>query len=384
MPHDAQPRVLIIDDDANVRELVDTVLSHAGYKVISAQSGEEGFGQAIRTPPDLIISDVVLPGIDGYTLCKRLRQHPATRYVPILMLTSQDDISAKVAGFEAGANDYITKPFAPQELPYRVKNLLARVPAPSADDASSKGRAVLVFGTKGGVGKTTLSVNLALVFRLRTKKRVALFDADFHFGDISVHLNLSPTRTVIDLVERIEDLDQDLLSQVMMPHPSGIHVLLSPFRPEEAELVKAEHVGLLMESLVRNYDYVVVDCQASYDERMLVALEHADTILLVVTPEIGPLKNTSLFLDLAEKLGLSSKQIYIVLNRANSNVGIDIAEIERALKHPVSFQIVSGGRPVVFSANRGVPLIASQPKHPFAQQVIGVADSLIKTLTLDK
>uniref|UniRef100_UPI0002250D7A Response regulator receiver n=1 Tax=Chloroflexus aurantiacus (strain ATCC 29366 / DSM 635 / J-10-fl) TaxID=324602 RepID=UPI0002250D7A len=118
--------LLIVDDDDTVAEMLELVLRGAGYEVRRAASGEEALQQIYKNLPDALICDVLLPGIDGYTLCKRVRQHPLTKTLPILMLTAQGDISAKIAGFEAGANDYLAKPFEPQELVYRVKNILAR------------------------------------------------------------------------------------------------------------------------------------------------------------------------------------------------------------------------------------------------------------------
>jgi pilus assembly protein CpaE len=325
---------------------------------------------------------VVLPGMDGYQLCRRLRQNPATRSLPILMVTGQSDLQDKVAGFESGVDDYVTKPFEPEELVYRVKGLLARAKARPLPPVVPEGRGhtIAFFGGKGGVGKTTLAVNLAVAIHRRAHKGVVLFDADFYFGDVGVHLGLPPERNVTELIKYIGDLTPELADQVLATHDSGVRVLLNPARPEEADLIAPAHVRRLLDVLADMHDYVIVDCQPSYDERMLVVLEQADDILLVITPEIGPIKNTSHFLNLAARMGLAQDKVHIILNRANSDVGIGVGEIERTLKHRVAYQIVSGGRPVVVSVNRGAPIVLSQGDHPLAQQVMRMADHMTKSV----
>ncbi len=374
------PTLLIVDDDDALVEMLELMLRNAGYEVRRAASGEEALQQIYKAPPDALICDVLLPGIDGYTLCKRVRQHPLTKTLPILMLTAQGDIGAKIAGFEAGANDYLAKPFEPQELVYRVKNLLVRVTTEPPPAAMPRGKVIAVFGGKGGVGKTTIAVSLALALRLRTRKRVAIVDADLTFGDVAVHLNIAPTRSMVDIVRSGDEIEREMVDQVLLPHSSGLQALLCPPRPEEAELVNAEHMTRILDLLAVSFDYVVVDCPTSYDDRILSVFDRADHVLMVITPEIGPLKNTSQFLSLAGQLGIDQRAISIVLNRANSGVGISVNEIERVLRRKINFHVISGGQPVVTAVNRGTPLILEQPKHPFVQQVLYIADQLAKQL----
>ncbi|MDQ7028467.1 MAG: response regulator [Ardenticatenia bacterium] len=156
-------RVLLVEDDMAAAKLYRWVLMNEGFEVISATSGEEGYTLATEHTPDLIIIDVVLPGIDGYTLCRRLRQNVVTRTIPVLLLSAKGDIADKIAGLEAGADDYLAKPFHPEELAYRVKALLARYRAPTVPGANvyARGQIIAFFSSKGGVGKTTIAVNLA-------------------------------------------------------------------------------------------------------------------------------------------------------------------------------------------------------------------------------
>ncbi|MBI4672897.1 MAG: response regulator [Chloroflexi bacterium] len=368
-------RILVVDDDATALKLVDLLLRHEGYQVLCAETGEQALTLARREPPDLAILDVMLPGMDGYAVCRRLRQLAATALMPILMLTAQCETRDKLAGFDAGADDYLTKPFEPPELTLRVRALLARTQTPDMKKKSiPRGKLWAVFGAKGGVGKTTLAVNLAVALAKQPNTRVALVDADLSFGDVAAHLNLFPSRTIMDLTPRLYDLDADLLAKVLIRHESGVHVLLGPYRPEDAERITPEAFQMILNALTEMFDYVIADCPSNYDERTLTLLEHTDQILMVLTPEIGPVKNTSTFIELAAALDIPSERIQIILNRANSEVGIAAPEIERALQKQIPLRLMSGGRSVVLSVNRGVPLLMEQPQHPFSLQITRIAE----------
>jgi pilus assembly protein CpaE len=171
---------------------------------------------------------------------------------------------------------------------------------------------------------------------------------------------------------------------VVVPHPTGIHVLISPRGPEDVEAITARHIERLLDAFTLIYDYIIVDCQSSYDERMLVILERADAILLVIKPEVGCVKNMAVFSELAVRLGFPFEKIHIVLNRSGTGSGIDAKEIERIFRRPIAFHIGSGGRSVVVSVNRGVPLTIEHPNHAFSLQVGQIADYVVRELPIFK
>jgi pilus assembly protein CpaE len=377
-------RILVVGDDEMMSKMLRVALATEGFEVIHAQSGEEGYESAMRVSPRAIIADVLLPGMDGFALCRRLRQSPNMRSITILMLTSRGDMGDKIASFQAGADDCMTKPFQAEEIVYRLKGMMARAPVPALASAApqKRGRVIATFGSKGGVGKTMIATNFAVALRRRSGKQVMLMDADFAFGDANVHLNLPAGSGVLDLVQLVDELTPQTADKVLSVHSSGVRALLCPAHPEDAELITSEHVQKLLSYLTAQSDYLVVDCGANYDDRTLTILERADDILLVVTPEIGPLKNAALFLGLADKLQLDQNKIQVVLNRANSQVGIEEKEVERTLRHKVGFRISSGGRVTVMSVNRGIPLVIGQPDHPVSQQIFFLADAFVKTRQL--
>jgi pilus assembly protein CpaE len=373
--------ILIVDNNQAVRNGLSDILSQQGYVVLQSETAEAADTLIKRQLPDLIIMNVVLPGMDGYAFCQQLRQNPDTRLLPIILQVSQGDLADRMAGFKVGANDYITLPYPPEELLYRIKNLLSLSQKPVLPQAQSPtpGRITAIFAAKGGVGKTIICTNLAVALRQLSGQRVALMDADYSFGLVGVHLNMSTTHNIMELIPIIDDLDQNAFQNVMVHHLSGVHVLLSPFHPEEAELVTAPHIKKVLQLLAEQYDEVVVDCHGSYDERTLEVLETANTILLIIVPEIGTLMSTSRFLDLVTKLKIPSERLKLVLNRSDSKVGLEVADIERALKYKISYKLVSGGRDVTISANKGIPMVTSAPNHPLSLGIKQIAEDLLKS-----
>jgi DNA-binding response OmpR family regulator len=120
------PRIVVADDEVDVRELVAYRLSRSGYEVIEAQDGEQALRLALADPPDLAVLDVMMPKLNGYELTRRLRAEPATERVPIILLTARAQEADVSQGFEAGADDYLRKPFNPDELLARVRAVLGR------------------------------------------------------------------------------------------------------------------------------------------------------------------------------------------------------------------------------------------------------------------
>ncbi|MCK4832201.1 MAG: response regulator, partial [Anaerolineales bacterium] len=156
-------KILVIDDDLDSLKLIGLLLQRQGYQVVAAPGGSQGLAQAESENPDLILLDIMMPDMDGYEVCKRLRKDPRLAHIPIIMFTAKTRVDDKVTGFEAGADDYLTKPTHPAELASRIKAILTRTSTvQSAVIQRSRGKTIAVLGVRGGSGVTTLAVNLSL------------------------------------------------------------------------------------------------------------------------------------------------------------------------------------------------------------------------------
>ncbi len=149
-------KILIIDDDVDTLKLVGLMLERQGYRIAVASNGTLGISRAAAEKPDLILLDVMMPDLDGYEVTRRLRADPALAHIPIIMFTAKSMVDDKVAGFEAGVDDYLTKPTHPAELTAHVKAVLSRIttakapPAPSRD--RERARVVAFLGARGARG----------------------------------------------------------------------------------------------------------------------------------------------------------------------------------------------------------------------------------------
>ena len=372
-------KVLVVDDDASVQRLLQQTLRGEGYEVLIATEATEALRLWQQEGPVLVLLDVTLPGVDGYDLAMRIRGgEPAGRHVPIIMLTSDRDVSQKVKSLRSGADDYLVKPFHPAELLARIKALLARFgPGDSLVGRPPMGRIHAYYGAKGGVGTTTIAINTAIALR-SLDRRVVLVDGNLQFGDHRVFMDLANDRkSIVDAVSA-PSIDADLLRGVIQSHESGVDLLLAPPTPEAADLVTAAHMHEILTVLATMYDYVIVDIDKRLDELNLMILDIAETIFAVMTADLSCLKNVRLVLGTIGHLGYQSGKLKLVLNRSNAYTGINVKSAEGALRQPIEHQIVNEYRGAISALNTGAPFMAVKADSVLGRSVLDFAKALDK------
>jgi len=372
-------KVLVVDDDAGVQRLLQQTLRAEGYEVLMATEAAEALRLWQSENPSLILLDVTLPGVDGYDLAMRIRGgEPAGKHVPIIMLTSDRDVSQKVRSLRSGADDYLVKPFHPAELLARIKALIARfAPGDSLVGRPPMGRIHAYYGAKGGVGATTIAINTAIALR-SLGRSVILVDGNLQFGDHRVFMDLANDRKSIVDALNAPTIDADLLKGVIQSHESGVDLLLAPPSPEAADLVTAAHVHEILQVLVTMYDYVIVDIDKRLDELNLMVLDIAETIFAVMTADLSCLKNVRLVLGTMGHLGYASGKLKLVLNRSNAYTGINVKSAEGALRQPIEHQIVNEYRGAISALNTGAPFMAAKADSVLGRSVLDFAKSIDK------
>jgi pilus assembly protein CpaE len=308
----------------------------------------------------------------------------------VIMMSVQGEADYLRRSMLAGAREFLVKPFSSDELTASIRQVWSRekdkqsrfapvvaAPEPKSNGTGEPASVVAVFSPKGGVGRTTISVNLA-VAAAQDGKRVALVDGSFQFGDVGVLLNLNPrNKSIADLAAELQAGEQyDSLDGFLVAHSSGVKVLLAPPTPEQAELVNPVAVKQVLEALRNDHDLVVVDCPSSFNETTLAVLDEADMILTLLTLEITSVKNMRLFLEVCEQLGYGPEKIRLVLNRADSTLGIRVADVEHSIGRKVDHTIVSDGRSVVYALNRGVPFFLSNREAQVSQDIERLAKAV--------
>jgi pilus assembly protein CpaE len=206
---------------------------------------------------------------------------------------------------------------------------------------------------------------------------VLLMDASFQFGDVGVLLNLNPkNKSIADLIPELEQGEPESLDTFVISHSAGVHVLLAPPSPEMAELITPTAVKRVLEALRRKHDLVIVDCTSWFNDTTLSILDAADVVLTILSLEITSIKNMRLFLEVADQLGYEQSKIKLVLNRADSSLGIRVADVENSIGRKVDHTIVSDGRSVVYALNRGVPFFLSNREAQVSQDILRLAQSV--------
>lgn len=358
-----QGKILVIDDDRLTLALVADVIEAAGLIVRSALSGEEGL-QAVREfEPDLIVLDMVMPGIDGVEVARRLRKESTTALIPIIMLTTKGGIADKTAAFQAGADDYLTKPFDPVELELRVKAQLARAKAMHGlKKPRPKGRVITVFSLRGGAGVTSLAVNLAASLAQMWQVEVPFVDLALESGHGALMFDLRPKHTWGELAQHeLDDVEFGLVDDYMAEHPSGVRVLSAPKSAEMASAITPALAEKVLNILKHQFEYLVIDTPSAFTEVTLTAFDHSDLVILVVPPEIGGLKVTVNTLDVFASLGYEDERMLVVVNYCFPKGALPGENIEASLRVPVFEAIPYDSTLFVEAINRGAPFVLSKP-----------------------
>jgi pilus assembly protein CpaE len=253
---------------------------------------------------------------------------------------------------------------------YQVWQALSGTSASATE--SNRGRVVSVFSPKGGVGKTTLAVNLALALSQRGANKVCLVDLDLAFGDVAITLQLFPARTIADAVHLESGLDFPVLEPLLTNYHDELWALVAPVQPDAKDAIPASMVGRILSLLKSNFDYVVVDTSPSFDEYVLAAFDETDDLMLITTLDVPTLKNVKVAVETLDLLNFPKKQRHLVLNRADDKVGLTADKVESTLGMSIVGAIPTSSQ-VAHATNSGEPIVSAQPKHPVSQSVTKLA-----------
>jgi pilus assembly protein CpaE len=248
--------------------------------------------------------------------------------------------------------------------------------SPGAVNGRPRGRIITVFSAKGGCGKTTLATNMAAALADRGRREVCLVDLDLAFGDVAIALQLFPAHTIADAVPLGEHADFGAVQALLTPHSPGLTTLVAPVEPGSGEGIPASLVSRLLQVLRDHFDYVIVDTPPAFDDHVLSAFDLSDVVALIATLDIPALKNLKLTLETMDLLNYPRDRWRIVLNRADSKVGLKIDEVEKSLRATISAQLPSS-RDVPAAINRGVPIVLDDPRHPVSVAVKTFAEQYV-------
>jgi pilus assembly protein CpaE len=365
--------IVLVDDDRVIQKMVGGFLERRGYQVRKASDGIEALQLIHESVPDMVITDVRMPELNGIELTSRLRGNHRTAGVPILMFSEMGAPPDALAGYAVGADDYLPKPFELAILEAKVQSLLRRSAGVSL--RANRGRVILFAHAKGGVGTTCLAVNTAVLLAARSPRPVGLLDLDVEFGDSAVYLNLHPNQTLADLKPAPGTVVDEALFEGFVTESGSVRLVVGADLPERAELVTLPAIQLAIDRLSATCQFVLIDAPASFSERTLTALDTSDMICLVTSASLPSLKATRRCIGLFEKLGVATERVRLILNYSTTHA-MDTEAAARVLGRRPDF-VVQRYESLDAAANSGRPLVTSDPADPLVADLTKLADAIV-------
>jgi CheY-like chemotaxis protein len=377
-------KILIIDDDVDTLKLVGLMLQKQSYQIVAASNGLQGLEQAENENPDLILLDVMMPGMDGYEVAKRLRANPLTATTPILMFTAKTQLDDKVTGFEAGADDYLTKPTHPSELNAHVKALLSRnfkgkvatTPLPEEKRSLTIG----VLSARGGQGVSTVAANLGGALHIASKQDVIIAELRPGMGSLGPDLGEPNPRALAELLSgNMANITRQNVKEKLYLHSDGLRLLFGTLQPKEAAL--ANSVGP-METLVNRLSYLapylVLDLGAGLTSLAQKLVMACNLLLVVVEPVPNALDHSKLLIDDLLVMGIPKGNIQVVaVNRIRSDTQVTLTQIESQLGQAPVVAITPTPE-LIYMANRMKTIaIIARPDSLTAQQFTKLAAAVL-------
>jgi pilus assembly protein CpaE len=370
--------ILIAEDDPLNRVLLATFLEEAGYRVGVANNGLQALKLIRDGMPDLVITDVNMPEMNGLELCRRLRSHHKMARIPIIMLSGLTAPPEILAGYAEGADDYVGKPVDFAVLLAKVEALLQRNRTVEAADPSSG--VVLFLHAKGGAGATTLAVNLACMLQRLTATGACVLDLSLGFGNAAHQLGLKPRLSLADLsLQPAEQMNEAMFGKFVTAVPAGPSLVRAADRPEHGELVTVPAIQTALTFLKDRFQYVVVDSPPSHNEHLLAAIDAADLVCMVSGPTRVDLATTAELVKLVARLDVPAARQLLILNL--NRFGATRGEAAEVLGHRVDVTIDYSER-FVESVDNGVPIGLADPDAPevgtLAELAAGLGDRLLR------
>jgi pilus assembly protein CpaE len=311
---------------------------------------------------------------DVETVCSRLRvAHPT---VSVLLVRESLSTETFARAMKSGARDVVAAndPDAVVEAVERARQLFVALRGPSG--AAQQGRVVTVFSPKGGVGKTTVAVNLALALTDKGARSVCLVDLDLAFGDVAITMQLFPTHSIEQAVGSENTIDLPMLEGLLTRHQDSLMLLAAPSHPDVRDRVSPVLVSKILRTLREGFDYIVVDTAPSFDDQTLTALDETDECVIVATLDVPTLKNVKVALETLEVLDIARGHRHLLLNRADEAVGISTDKVESILGMEIAAHVTSSIE-IAAATNAGTPIITAKPQHQSSAAMVELASKVV-------
>jgi len=370
-------------DEKHVKRVQDALAKSEGVTVsVDDEADDDLVARLAAERPAVVALGPGLDGRDRFGMTRELAEADPT--IAVLIVDPPTE-ALLTSALEAGARGLL----APDASASETRATFERVLGMSRrlrdrQDAAAvepQRRTIVVASAKGGAGKTVIAVNLAVTIALAERRQAAIVDLDLQFGDVASALLLAPEHTIADAVEAsdISPAGATALKVFLTRHaPTDLFALCAPESPATADSITVAKVSSILDALSMEFRHQVIDTAAGLGEHGLAALDKATDIVVVVDLDVPSVRGSRKFLEALDEIGLRAARRHIVLNRADSKVGLDADEVAAVLSVPIDVALPSS-RNVPLSYNEGRPLVLSRPRHPFARRIEDLAERIIRT-----
>jgi pilus assembly protein CpaE len=365
-------RIFVIDDDEQLLRMVGLMLERGGHTVTLINNPLDGLEQIKADKPDMLVLDVMMPNMSGHDLARELRNIKGMESFPILVLTARSQEVDRATALESGADDYLSKPVTSQELIERVDNLLAK--KSGKRQGSDQGFVITFFGLRGGVGQTTLAVNMASALRRISQQEVCLVDLSPSGGQVVMHMRLQARTSWLDL-SADANFDWAVLKEHLILHPSGLRVLAAPTLPQSPGTLSEKAANKIFELLRKNSTFTIIDAPNMLTPSLEAALKAADMALHVISPEVVSVQTAVQVNRAVRKAGINIKRKSHILNQTIQDAQLPQTAVERGLNTRVSFQVAYDSNQTRAVA-QGVPLTLTSAQSPIPTVVRRMAEAI--------
>ncbi|MBF6599665.1 MAG: P-loop NTPase [Dehalococcoidia bacterium] len=377
------PEIVTVDPDLGTRAETKRAAQIAHFTVV----GEAGYGVEAVTvanehTPDVFLISFEEPVALALQTIESLAD--AAAGVPTIVYSSLADASSVRRAMVAGARDYIIKPLKPEDLSRAVYGVLEqeerkRLRADNqGQETVARGTVVTIFGAKGGIGKTTISTNLATTLAKITGANVCLLDMDTRFGDVAIMMDIAVEASIADVARHMDTLDRDKIRDYLVKHHSGVSILPAPLHPTEWRNLTPQHIEKIVELLAQTHDYVVIDTPGTFNELIATTLELANLILLVTSMDIASIKDTALALEMLRAAGVSEDKVKLLINHSTAANSLREEDVSRVLEYDVFWRIPHD-LAVSSSTQLGQPIVIAKPYARVSRAIIELAHTLTGT-----
>ena len=375
-------RVVIADDVAEMREMIVKMLdsSEMEFDIVGiCNNGREAVDLLTHKTADIVLMDINMPVMNGLEATQIIcDEHPN---VNVIIMSVQHESEYLKKAMLAGAKAYIMKPVDMDELYDTIKTTYTRYAnmekASPVKELKHEARVIAFFSAKGGVGKSFVALNSALMIHEKMNKRVLLVDLDLQFGDISLMMNKQSELTIKEMFDDSPINNYDDILPFLYKHKEGCHMLFAPKDPESAEYISKDQVKQILETVKRYYDVIIIDTGVNYNEITLNALDLSDKIVIVTNLEVTGLKNTKQSLKVMQSLNYDANKLKLVVNMTLDKFGVTKANVQKAFAYEILAFLPEDIKLVRNSINTGVPVVASKSSSLY-KPLFNVCDALLK------